>query len=279
MFKLRVSLFQLCFLAVGSLMLASGAALAGHGGGGHGGGGHGGGGHGGAHFGGAHFAGVGVGRVGGVGVGVGRVGGVGVAVPRFGVGGVGALGVARFGAFNPALARINRTFVVVPGFGGARFARGLGFGGLGFGLGYGLGLGYGYGGYGYGYGGYGGYGYGGYAYGAPLYNTYTSYYAPDSQTQQQLPQPDDAAHILVVVPSDAELWFNGTKTSQTGTQRDFVSPVLTLGKNYTYEVKARWTEDGKPVEQTRSVHVQANSWQVVDFTRSETSPKAPAPPK
>ena len=34
----------------------------------------------------------------------------------------------------------------------------------------------------------------------------------------------------------------------------------------------RWMQDGKPVEQTRTVEVQANSWQRVDFTRPETPP-------
>ncbi len=81
--------------------------------------------------------------------------------------------------------------------------------------------------------------------------------------------------MLIVVPEGAELWFNGTQTSQTGSQREFVSPPLTPGKGYTYEIKARWTENDKPVEQTRSVHVQANAWQVIDFTK----PQMPAVPE
>lgn len=48
-----------------------------------------------------------------------------------------------------------------------------------------------------------------------------------------------------------------------------MSPALPAGKNFTYEIKARWMENGKPVEQTRSIHVQANAWQVVDFTKPE----------
>ncbi len=75
------------------------------------------------------------------------------------------------------------------------------------------------------------------------------------------------AHLMVVVPEGAELWFNDAKTSQTGNQREFVSPVLTLGKKFTYDIRASWTENGKPKEEKRSVQVQANAWQMIDFTK------------
>ncbi len=109
---------------------------------------------------------------------------------------------------------------------------------------------------------------------SPIYNSYASYYAQPGDQQQQPPANDNAAHLLVVVPENAELWFNGTKTSKTGAEREFVTPVLTPGKTYSYEVKARWTDNGKPVEQTRTVQVQANAWQAVDFTKPEM-PAAP----
>ncbi len=181
---------------------------------------------------------------------------------------------------------------------------GYGYGGYGLG-GYG-GYGSGYGGYGlgsgvYGYGapasGYGGYssGYptGNGAYGVPPYGA-ANPYAPGSQPvnpeanypppqqpapqqqvpQQQVPQEpppvqrnENTAEVTVVVPEGAELWFNGAKTSQPGTQRKFVTPALTPGEDFTYALKARWIQDGRPVEQTRSIHVQANSSQVIDFTK------------
>jgi uncharacterized protein (TIGR03000 family) len=177
---------------------------------------------------------------------------------------------------------------------------GLGLG-TGLGLGYGVGsIGYGLGGYGLGYGGYipsygvytpglGAYtaGYGGYSYATPYagngfsgpsvpanppVNPNANYSSPDQP--QQAPANDNAAHLMVVVPESAELWFNGTRMTLTGTQREFFSPALTPGKDYTYEIRARWMENGRPVEQNRSVKVQANSYQVVDFTRPQT-PETP----
>jgi uncharacterized protein (TIGR03000 family) len=179
------------------------------------------------------------------------------------------------------------------------FGTGIGWGyGLRYGLGFpyygnwGWGLGYPYSWYGYGLGlpfygynsGWGGaYPYSYYGFGSTTYNPYgySSSYSPTpadygiAGAQSQVPPPpkDNMAHLLVIVPENAELWFNGTKTTQTGTQREFVSPELAPGKNYSYEVKARWQENGKTVEQVRTVHVQANDWKPVDFTKPEPPTK------
>lgn len=96
-----------------------------------------------------------------------------------------------------------------------------------------------------------------------------SNYSPSAG--QQTPPKDDMAHLLLIVPEKTELWFNGTKSTQTGTQREFVSPELSPGKHYSYEIKVRWMADGKPVEQVRTAHVQANTWQTLDFTKPESA--------
>jgi uncharacterized protein (TIGR03000 family) len=80
-------------------------------------------------------------------------------------------------------------------------------------------------------------------------------------------KPDDMAHILLNVPAGAEVWFNGAKTSQTGTEREFVSPTLVPGKEYTYEVRVRWRENGEVKERTRTLNVHANDWTRVDLSR------------
>ena len=92
---------------------------------------------------------------------------------------------------------------------------------------------------------------------------------PPIQQQQATPK-GDAAHVLIIVAEDAELWFDGTATSQKGRQRVFFSPPLTPGKDYTYEIKARWMQDGKVVEEVRSAQVQASAWQQIDFTKPGT---------
>jgi uncharacterized protein (TIGR03000 family) len=87
---------------------------------------------------------------------------------------------------------------------------------------------------------------------------------PSDETQTK---PPVALHVLtadsnsatmnVRVPADAEIWFEGSKTGQIGPTRTFVSPPLEPGRGFTYEVRARWTQNGKDVDQTRQVHVHA----------------------
>ena len=69
---------------------------------------------------------------------------------------------------------------------------------------------------------------------------------------------DDVVEMVLRVPSTAEVWFNGTKTAaQTKAGRRFVTPALEPGQDYTYDIRVRWTEEGRPVEQTRRVLVRA----------------------
>jgi uncharacterized protein (TIGR03000 family) len=185
------------------------------------------------------------------------------------------------------------------GHGGGGHGGGHGGGFSGGHGGYGHG-GYGHGGYGYGHGGYGRYGYGGYGYGglglysglygygygSPYYGSsyyepaydYSSpsavapaaYYSPDTSSigsPADNPNPN-AAMLQLRVPENAEVWFEGDKTSQTGSVRHFVSPSLEPGKTFTYDVRARWTDaSGQPVDRTKQVKVQAGARVGVDFNR------------
>jgi uncharacterized protein (TIGR03000 family) len=63
--------------------------------------------------------------------------------------------------------------------------------------------------------------------------------------------------ISVSVPADAEIWFDGSKTMQTGTIRRFVSPSIVPGYDYAYDVTAKWKENGREVTQSRRVVVHA----------------------
>jgi uncharacterized protein (TIGR03000 family) len=75
------------------------------------------------------------------------------------------------------------------------------------------------------------------------------------------------ATITVLVPADAEVFFDGSPTTETGTQRVFATPALEAGSNYSYAIRACWTQDGRPVQQTRTVPVAAGANVRVDFTR------------
>lgn len=241
---------SLCLLVPDQVQAAS------HGGGGHGGGGRGGGGH------------VGGGRAGGFARGGGRAGGF-----ARGGGGFSRGAVANRASFSRG-AVANRGGFGRGGFGRGGFERG------------GFGRGYGYGGYG-GWGGWGlglGYGLGdGYGYYQPWYNIYPTplgYTTPNVYspavvsvdpgvvTQQSAyynPVQGTTATVEVRVPADARVWFDGVATTKTGADRVFNSPPLEPGKAYHYEVKARWMQDGTPVERTQSIEVTAGQLSVANF--------------
>jgi uncharacterized protein (TIGR03000 family) len=85
------------------------------------------------------------------------------------------------------------------------------------------------------------------------------------------------ATVEIRVPvENAEVWFQGLKTTETGTVRVFTSPPLTPGRTYTYRVRAAWRSDAGAVEQARSVPVQPGQTAYVDFTRPAPEP-LPAP--
>ncbi len=180
------------------------------------------------------------------------------------------------------------------GYGFYRPYYGYGLGGFGLGYGLGLGLGSGLGGYGLGGYGLGGYGLGGYGlggYGLGGYGAYVPYYGasvyaaapggtPPSNlyangtapSPAQQPPPDNAAHLQLAVPQNAVVIIDGEKTNQTGSVREFVSPPLDRAGSYNYRISVRYTDaNGKPVNDTRTIHVRANDWFRIDFTR-------PAPP-
>ena len=83
------------------------------------------------------------------------------------------------------------------------------------------------------------------------------YYPSTSYIPQDKAVDGNAVTIRVHVPSDARVWIEDVATSQTGADRTFLSPSLTPGSEYTYHIRVRWDEDGKPVERTRAVAVHA----------------------
>jgi len=252
-----LSLVGLAVLAGAVVLLSPGESQAQRrgGGGGWGGGGYGGGGYGGGRSG--VNIGIGYSSYGGLsaGVGYGR-----------GYGGYGGYGYPGYG---------------YGGYGG--YGRG-GYGGYGLGLGYGRG---------YGYGGYGGYSspsyYGNYASVTPYYGdnyggdysvspsyayapqtaAYQSFYPSDSQ------QSNNSATVNVMVPADAEVWFDGNATQQRGPFREFTTPPLDPNRTFTYQIRARWMQNGQAMDQTRSVQVQANRAATVDFSAAQQQNQQP----
>jgi uncharacterized protein (TIGR03000 family) len=109
--------------------------------------------------------------------------------------------------------------------------------------------------------------YGGYAassgYATTPANTYKSYFFPSGAATGS---KDPTCLVEVDVPSaTAEVWFDGFKTKKTGLARQFVTPALTPGQTYVYEVRATWMENGQVISQTRDVRVEPGKKIVVVF--------------
>jgi uncharacterized protein (TIGR03000 family) len=98
----------------------------------------------------------------------------------------------------------------------------------------------------------------------------------DSRVPEQLSEPlpalvfdPNAVSINIRVPADAKVWFDGQSTRQQGTIRQFVSPPLPQGQDYTYDIKAEWTENGQTVDKTRTVTVQAGDRLTLDMLQGD----------
>jgi uncharacterized protein (TIGR03000 family) len=123
------------------------------------------------------------------------------------------------------------------------------------------------------------YGYDGSSYG-PSYDTFSFNTDYDSSPINQdggyatATISDNIAHMTVRVPPDAQVWFENQTTNQKGAVRNFVSPALAPGNDYTYDVRALWQQGGRNVDQKRQVAVHAGSHITVDFT--QPAPGQPA---
>ena len=166
-------------------------------------------------------------------------------------------------------------------YGGGHYGGGHYYGGHYYGAPFwGFGLGYPFfGGYGLGYPYYGGYGYYSSAY--PYSNSY--YYDPspvvpyDGGTLGTVAPPADAypminpsaadpyAHVTVRVPADAQVWVQNALMNSNGPVREFESPALQPGTQYTYTITARWQENGHDVTRTRKIDVSAGSHAELSF--------------
>jgi len=108
---------------------------------------------------------------------------------------------------------------------------------------------------------------------APDYSL-SNYYTPSATTAAAvtavIPAPDSTpgpATVDVHVPASAEVWFEDVLTTQTGDWRRFQSPPLAVGTDYHYVARARWTDNGRMVDQARRITVHAYEVTVVDFTQ------------
>lgn len=99
-----------------------------------------------------------------------------------------------------------------------------------------------------------------------------SYPATAAAPSPRLPTAE--IQILVVDPS-ADVWVNGMKSDKSGLNRGFITPEMDPGKTVSFKIRAKWTQNGKQYDQTRTVNVQAGQEVGIAFAVDEREPLPP----
>lgn len=76
----------------------------------------------------------------------------------------------------------------------------------------------------------------------------------------------EPAKVLINLPDDARLLFNGTPAVGTGATRQFVTPALIPGQSYAYDLTAEVVRDGRVQAVTQRVVVRAGEKTTVTLT-------------
>jgi uncharacterized protein (TIGR03000 family) len=83
--------------------------------------------------------------------------------------------------------------------------------------------------------------------------------APNSTALSPAGPSASPALLTIRVPVEAEVRIDGQPTTSTGTVREYRSPPLKPGFTYSYDVQARWQENGRTVTQTHRMTVSTGS--------------------
>jgi len=102
-----------------------------------------------------------------------------------------------------------------------------------------------------------------------------AYYSPPVVSQSFIAEVDRRVHIHLQVPANAGIWFDGEKTIQTGSFREYVTPPLPTGSDYSYAVRVEWTENGRKLESTRHIRIRAGDRVSLDLSRPALAQKMP----
>jgi uncharacterized protein (TIGR03000 family) len=102
----------------------------------------------------------------------------------------------------------------------------------------------------------------------------TSGYRPGNATNAPT-SAEMPARLRIAIPTEkADIWIEGEKSEQAKRVQEYLSPPLTPGKEYYYEVRARWTDPaGKQVERKKSFPIVPGRPVFLDFTRGSPPDK------
>jgi uncharacterized protein (TIGR03000 family) len=94
---------------------------------------------------------------------------------------------------------------------------------------------------------------------APITRRQSYYYAPAETSPV-----NNRVTLNLTVPVDAKIWIEGSPTALGGWQRQFVSPPIEPGYNYTYHLQVSWMQGGREVTRNRQITVHAGD--VIDVS-------------
>jgi uncharacterized protein (TIGR03000 family) len=78
-----------------------------------------------------------------------------------------------------------------------------------------------------------------------------------------------SALLSVKVPSDAKVFVNDRPTTSAGIDREYISRQLQPGASYSYNVRAEFVRDGKPVTEEKTVRLTAGQTAAISFTEAQ----------
>lgn len=78
-----------------------------------------------------------------------------------------------------------------------------------------------------------------------------------------------SALLSVKVPTDAKVFVNDGPTTSAGVDREYISRDLEPGARYSYNVRAEFVRDGKPVTEEKTVRLTAGQTVSLNFTNDE----------
>lgn len=84
----------------------------------------------------------------------------------------------------------------------------------------------------------------------------------------QLNVKQERARVIVALPPEADLFVDGVKMASTTASRKFQTPLLEVGKAYSYELRATLTREGQMHEATQRVRVEAGKDIPVEFAET-----------
>jgi uncharacterized protein (TIGR03000 family) len=96
--------------------------------------------------------------------------------------------------------------------------------------------------------------------------------APRPSGEEEEVMAPTSASIIVTMPADATLTFDGNPTTSRDAVRTFVTPPLQPNRTFSYTLKADGMRDGQPVSTTQRVEVRAGKETRVNLDLAAANP-------